>query len=163
MVQQKRFRGKINIQKPRAPHYERARVIELVKPIYFSEKRGKPLVELCRKGNSTQKEKIINPMQQIIAREALNWFKNSRIIAFFHLNPFTMEEKFNLAVTLKKNNMHFKLYGRATMAMAVENTPYEAVLKLFGSQTLVIFGQDANVGKLLKIVKKRPEIVLMGT
>lgn len=30
----KRFRGKINIQRPRPPHYERARVLAVTQPIY---------------------------------------------------------------------------------------------------------------------------------
>lgn len=163
IVQQKRFRGKINIQKPRAPHYERAKVMKFVEPFYFSEKRGKPLEELCGKvRQGWERKKIVNPLQQIIAREALNWFNNSRMIAFFHMNPFPTEERFNFAVALKKHNMHSKFYGKNTISMAVQDTPYQAVLTLFSSQNLIVFGQDAKVQALLKIIRKRPELVLMA-
>lgn len=163
-MQPKRFRGKINIQKPRAPHYERAKILKFIEPVYFSEKLSKSPEELCRKPvEQLKKEKIANPLQQIIARDVLNWFKKSKLIALFHANPSNAEDKFNFAVALKKINMRYKICGRQTLSLALQNTPYEAVLEMYTSHNVIVFGQDENVTKLLKVVRKTPEVVLLGT
>ncbi|CAH2067008.1 unnamed protein product, partial [Iphiclides podalirius] len=45
----KRFRGKINIQKPRKPHFERQLLLDFTKPIYRPPKYTLPDVVLCGK------------------------------------------------------------------------------------------------------------------
>ncbi|CAG2064760.1 unnamed protein product [Timema podura] len=57
--------------------------------------------------------------------------------------------------------MHLKIYGRNTLKMAVENTRYEVVLKLFESHNLVVFSAEPQVGKLLKLLKKIPQLTLL--
>ncbi|XP_020711247.2 39S ribosomal protein L10, mitochondrial [Athalia rosae] len=162
IVQPKRFRGKINIQKPKPPHYERARVMKFVEPVYASWKRGKSLDELCKKPDQVGFPKPDNPLERIIAREAYNWLSSSRMVAFFHLNPMTTDDRFKLAVALKKVNMYIKVYGRDTLAIAVENTPYKAILQLFISHNIIVFSPEPNVKQLLKIVRKVPSVVLMA-
>ncbi|XP_046737703.1 39S ribosomal protein L10, mitochondrial [Diprion similis] len=168
IVQPKRFRGKINIQRPKAPHYKRAVVEKFVEPIYFNARWGKPLSELCAnlQNQSAQDgvEKMAepHPMRRIIAREARNWFENSNMIAFCHANPFPGEEKFNFAVALKKQNMHFKVYGRPTIELALKDTPFPAVLPLFQSHSLTIFSPNTDIRTLLKLLQKRSELVLMA-
>nr|CAD7458907.1 unnamed protein product [Timema tahoe] len=65
-------------------------------------------------------------------------------------------------VALKKQDMHLKIYGRSTLKMAVENTRYEVVLKLFESHNLVVFSAEPQVGKLLKLLKKIPQLALLA-
>ncbi|XP_015516946.1 39S ribosomal protein L10, mitochondrial [Neodiprion lecontei] len=168
IVQPKRFRGKINIQKPREPHYKRATVEKFVEPIYFNARWGKPLSELCANvknkpsPDEVNKAKEPHPMHRIIAREARNWFENSNMVAFCHMNPFPGEEKFNFAVALKKHNMHFKVYGKPTIALALKDTPFLAVNRLFQSHNLTIFSPGTDIQSLLKLLQKRPELVLMA-
>lgn len=162
-LQQIRFRSKINIQRPKPFHHERGKVMEFLTPFYANPDKGKKLWEVCLKGKKKEGNKsIANPYQIIIAREILNWFNNSKMVGFFHLNSIKAEENFNFQVNLKKHNMYAKVYGRRLMELAVKDTVYEPVLTLFSSPVLLVFSPDTHVNALVKTAKKTPEVILMG-
>lgn len=164
--QQKRFRGKINIQRPRPTHHLRALVNEFLTPYYPSPNEDKKLEELCynaRKvaGKKNEEEKY-NPYQRIIAREVRNWFDNSKMIAICHQNSISGEEEFEFRVLLKKVNMYYKKYNKTIMKLALEDSPYAATLPLYSTYFSLVFGQDVNVAALEKINKKFPQVILLG-
>lgn len=165
LYQQKRFRAKINIQKPRAPHYQRALVNEFLKPFYPFPNEGKKLEELCKKAIRTankEKKEEYNPYQRIIAREVRNWFDNSKMVAICHENSMTAEDKFEFAVPLRRANMYYKRYSNKIMALALADSPYAATMPLYSSQFNVIFGSDTNVAAFEKIIKKFPQVILLA-
>lgn len=158
----KRFRGKINIQKPRAPHFERQLLIDLSKPVYNPPKWTLPEIVVCEKDRTSVKKDIDNPFERILARECLNWFNTSKMVVFLHLNSIRMEEKTPIFATLSKNDMHLRFYGKKIISMATKGTRYEAVNHLFTSHQNIIFGQPENAAKMFKILKKTPQLVVMG-
>ncbi|XP_068621448.1 large ribosomal subunit protein uL10m [Battus philenor] len=158
----KRFRGKINIQKPRKPHFQRQLLIDLSKPVYGPPKYKLPDVVLCDKIKSDQKTEIKNPFERILAKECLDWFNTSKMIVFLHMNSISMEDKTPIFATLKKNNMHLRTYGKKIVSMATTGTRYEAVNCLFSSHQNIIFGQPENADKMFKILKKAPQLVVMA-
>lgn len=165
LYQQKRFRGKINIQKPRAPHFLRALVNEFLTPFYPHPNQGKKLEELCHKvtrSNERTKEVKYNPYEKIIAREVRNWFDNSKMVAICHQNSITSGEEFELKVSLKRANMYFKRYNYKIMKLALEDTPYTATMSLYTSSFSIVFGIDANVAAFEKINKKFPQVIVLG-
>nr|CAD7198086.1 unnamed protein product [Timema douglasi] len=162
-LQTVRFRNRINIQRPRAPHYIRAKVLDTCRPIFPKKFENIPMYELCNKPNEGKKSTgVENPFEKLLAREILKWFNRSQMVAFFHRNPWTAEDQFKAYVALKKQDMHLKIYGHSTLKMAVENTRYEVVLKLFESHNLVVFSAEPQVGKLLKLLKKIPQLTLLA-
>lgn len=159
----KRFRGKINIQKPRAPHFERQLLIDFTKPFYGPPRSKLPQIELCDRGESKRKkEQIDNPFERILANECLNWFNTSKMVVFLHMNSISMEDKTPVFATLKKNNMHLRTYGKKIVSMATHGTRYEAVNQLFKSHQNIIFGQPENAALMFKILKKTPQLIVMG-
>lgn len=165
LYQQKRFRGKINIQKPREPHYLRALVNEFLTPFYSFPNKGKKLEELCRKAiQATEKKdrEEYNPYQRIIAREVRNWFDNSKMVAICHQNSMTAEVEFELAVPLRRENMYFKRYSNKIMKLALTDSPYAATMPLYSSKFSIVFGSDTNVAAFEKIIKKFPQVILLG-
>ncbi|RVE54157.1 hypothetical protein evm_001280 [Chilo suppressalis] len=158
----KRFRGKINIQRPRKPHFERQLLIDLAKPVLGTPKYKLPEIELCDSGLSKKKEEIDNPFERILATECLNWFNTSKMIVFLHMNSISMEDKTPIFATLKKNDMHLRTYGKKIVSMATKGTRYEAVNCLFTSHQNIIFGQSDKADKLFKILKKAPQMVVIG-
>lgn len=137
--------------------------MEFLTPFYANPDKGKKLWEVCLKGKKKEGNKsIANPYQIIIAREILNWFNNSKMVGFFHLNSIKAEENFNFQVNLKKHNMYAKVYGRRLMELAVKDTVYEPVLTLFSSPVLLVFSPDTHVNALVKTAKKTPEVILMA-
>lgn len=158
----KRFRGKINIQKPRKPHFERQLLIDLSKPKYGTPKYLLPDAALCDRGEKKYAREIDNPFERILANECLNWFNTSKMVIFLHVNAISMEDKMPVFAALSKNNMHLRCYGKKIVSMATTGTRYEAVNHLFTSHQNIIFGQPENVAKMFKIMKKAPQLVIMA-
>lgn len=165
-TQQKRFRGKINIQRPRAPHHEKGKVLKLVTPFIPNPDVVKHLKERCTRTTVwTKPEKPVYPYDVIIAKECLNWFKTSKMIAVLHANSITSEQQFEYAVPLKRANMYFKGYQSSILKLALKDSDYEVLLKLILPKMPVsyfVFSPDTNVSKLVKITKKTPQLILIG-
>lgn len=158
----KRFRGKINIQKPRKPHFARQLLIDLAKPVHAPPNWTLPEIVLCSKGKKKLDKVVDNPFERILARECLDWFNTSKMVVFIHLNSISMEDKTPIFAALAKNNMHLRTYGKKIVGMATTGTRYEAVNHLFTSHQNIIFGQPENAAKMFKILKKTPQLVVMG-
>lgn len=164
-IQQKRFRGKINIQKPRPPHEVRRRVEQFVTPFVPNPATNLPLWERCtQKPNLNQEKKPDHPYEVILARECLNWFETSKLIAFVHANSIIGRDLFDFRVLLKKANMYLKRYHSSILKIALGGTRYEPLMHFTDARcpTYIVFGSETNSATLNKIVKKTPEMVLLG-
>ncbi|XP_034100109.1 39S ribosomal protein L10, mitochondrial [Drosophila albomicans] len=160
LLQFLRYRGKINIQRPKEPHYERARVIAVTQPKYPEPPKAITCFQSRAQRTGTQLE---NPYNAIVAREVLNWLNHSRLAAVFHLNSINADEIFRVRVQLHKQNMHLKSYGRKIIGQAVTGTAYEAILPLFHSNHCIVFSPNPQqIGALLRITRKVPQMVLLG-
>ncbi|XP_061398157.1 large ribosomal subunit protein uL10m-like [Musca vetustissima] len=156
LLQFQRFRAKINIQRPRQPHYERARVIAVTTPQYPEP----PKVSNCfEKKSRTVQE---NPYNDIIAREVYNWLSNSKMVGIFHINSIKSDDYFDARVLLHKQNMQLKQYGQKIVRKAVEGNRFEAILPLFDAQTCLVFSPEPKVAQLLKITRKIPQMLLIA-
>jgi len=122
------------------------------------------LADLCEKPIEMLPDvaSLENPYERILAREVLNWFNHSRFVAFFHSNPISADDRFKVNIMLKKQNMHLKQYGKKIVRMALEETKYEPVLTLFTSRNFMIFSEEPQVAKLLKLKKRMPQFILMA-
>ncbi|XP_037024623.1 39S ribosomal protein L10, mitochondrial [Bradysia coprophila] len=157
------YRGKINIQRPRAPHYDRALFNVVTEPII-----PRPtLTQECyqrrlQKQFVGAREKVVNPYEVIIAKEVFKRLNESKMVAIFHVNSINADDMFKITVDLHRQNMHLKAYGKAIMEKAVVGSPYETILPLFGSKNCIVFCEEANVGQLLKIIRKAPQLILLA-
>lgn len=163
VLQLKRLRSKINIQKPKPPHHEKAKFLTITQPFLINPIMDKHPAELCKKDINLYQKDDYNPFKQIIAEELLKWFQNSRLIAFYHMNPMTSHQQSKAFLLFKKQGMHFKSYGKSTMELALKGTPYEAVLSLFVSRNMTVFSRNPEIKPLLKVTKKFPELILLGS
>ncbi|KAF7996661.1 hypothetical protein HCN44_002307 [Aphidius gifuensis] len=166
MFEQKRFRTKINIQKPRIPHFTRRCMEEFVTPYYDPVRPILPVHDLCgnilEKKEKLERKATIHQYEIIIGREVLNWFNNSKMVAFLHKNSMNTESEFEFNVALRRENMYLKYYGIKTMEAGLKGTKYENVLKLWGAPGNIVFSEQPKLDKLLKIMKKTPQVVLMA-
>lgn len=158
ILQTKRYRGKINIQKPKPPHFERAKYLAVTKPYY--EKKKVPLCDrdIDRWGHL----KIENPYQRLLANELLEKFKSSRLVGFYHMNSMTGDEHHKAEVLFYRQNMSYVNYGKATLKMAVEGTPYEILSQWYCSHNMMVFSPELKIKELLKVNKKFPMLVLLA-
>lgn len=161
-IQIQRYRGKINIQRPRSPHFQRQLELDFTKYLIPAKKIDP--VERCKKEKLKINHDLAleNPYQRIIANECRNWFDHSKMVAIFHLNPMSSDDMFKIQVPLQLSNMYIKRYGRSILRMAFENTGYEALMPLFQSQSLIVFSAETQVSKLLKLVRRTPQFILLG-
>ncbi len=157
------FRGKINIQKPRPPHYERALFNAVTEPIVPQPTVTQECFQkrLQRKLDG-KSEKVINPYDVIIAKELVNWLDNSKMVGIFHINSINSEDIFNLKVALHKENMQFKAYGKSILRKAMVGSQYQTLLPLFNAKNCMVFSPEAKISQLLKIVKRTPQLILLA-
>ncbi|XP_034474085.1 39S ribosomal protein L10, mitochondrial [Drosophila innubila] len=160
LLQFLRYRGKINIQRPKQPHYERARVVAVTQPKYEEPPKALTCFQSRTQRTATQVE---NPYNAILAREVRNWLDHSQLVAVFHLNSISADDVFRVRVQLHKQNMHLKSYGRKIIGQAVVGTAYEAIMPLFHSNHCIVFSPNQQqVNAMLRITRKVPQMVLLG-
>ncbi|KAI9584074.1 39S ribosomal protein L10, mitochondrial [Glossina fuscipes] len=157
LLQFQRFRGKINIQRPRKPHYDRALVAAVTQPQYPKPNK----TNTCFEKRYTNAQ-IDNPYNDIIAREVRNWFDHSSMVGIFHLNSMKAEDFFDVRVQLHKQGMHLKSYGQKIINKAIKDSRYEAILPLFDSSHCIVFAPHQKVGLLLRTTRKVPQMVLLA-
>lgn len=58
--------------------------------------------------------------------------------------------------------MTLEIHSKHTVKLAVSGTQYEAILPLFVTHNAIIFCDEPKVGKLIKVLKKIPQTILMG-
>ncbi|KAK7793228.1 hypothetical protein R5R35_005078 [Gryllus longicercus] len=162
-IQFVRYR-RINIQKPRPPHYVRKLVLHVCEPQY--EKPKKSIQELClRPVFLTKKQKVEeNPFQTLLARDLVNWCEKSNCIYIFQQNSITGPDIFKAKVLFKRQQMALQKYDRPTMEEAFSsNDKYKALLPLIvGSPLSLAFGSEPQVSTVLKICRKVPELILLA-
>ncbi|XP_046675355.1 39S ribosomal protein L10, mitochondrial-like [Homalodisca vitripennis] len=162
--------SRVNVQKPRPPHYNRAKIEHLTRPKYFE--RGErdawfiPSVSQCIKEKEEElkrsRKEEDNPYERLLAKDLRNWFLNSKLIAFFHCNPIRFDDRFEAEVKLRKEGMYLKKFGRHTVNMALEGTPYISVMPLFITHTEMVFCSEPKVSELLKVAGKLRQHVLLA-
>lgn len=165
LLQFKRFRGKINIQRPRAPHYERALFNAVTKPVYEQP----TLTEQCAARHAAPKSATVdtrkvveNPYERIIAKEVSNWFAHSQLVAVYHINSISSEDMFKARVQFFKQNMHLKAYSKDIMKRALTDSQYANLLPLFDAKNCVVFAPEQKLTQLLRISKRIPQMVLLA-
>lgn len=137
-------------------------MLEFTKPKFPSAYFNKPKIELCSNLQiRVKKEATENKFQQIIAKECLNWFNHSRLVAILHSNPIPSEDRFKAYVAFRKNNMHLKVYGKETLTMALTDTKYEPLLKHYVSHNMILFSPEPTIKPMLTVLKKFPQLILL--
>lgn len=155
---------RVNVQKPRKPEHYRAVIEEVAKPKYpWPKPASMPWNERCPKPlNNSLKQTEENPYEIILAREIKDLFEQSSMVAIFHKNPVKGEVDFKTMKTFKMAGMDHIVYGKSTMQLALEQTKYAAVLKLFESHSSIVISSTSQVPKMLKMIKKMPHLILLA-
>lgn len=156
-----RYRAKINIQRPKAPCYEKARLIAATRPIL----PPKPYNQVCIEDQIRRKnrvQKLDHPYEVIIAKEVRNWMDQSKMIGIFHVNPINAEDHFNARVAFHKQGMTLKEYGRRIIKLAINDSKYEAILPLFDTRTALVFSPELKIAQMFKICKKVPQLIFLA-
>lgn len=160
LFQQKRFRGKINLKKPKI-FYTRKVVNAIVTPFFADPNKDKTIEHLCAEA-SLAKVSELGPYDKILAKEIRNWFDQSRMVACVHVNSISEEDFFPFKVALHRANMYYKSYGIHLLQAVLEDSPYKDLKPLISKYSSWIFSPDTNVAAMEKILKKSYKLYLLG-
>lgn len=161
LYQQKRYRGKINIRKPKI--YFKKRVLnELLTPFFINPNKDKTLEQLCENTKTKEFENRLGPYDTIIAREVRNWFDNSKMIVILHVNSIMELDVFDVKVALFKENMHYKRYGAHIVSNMIKDSPYESLAPLISNYTAFVFSPEIKIAAVNKIFKKNKKMYILG-
>ncbi|KOC65588.1 Partitioning defective 3 like protein B [Habropoda laboriosa] len=161
MYQQKRYRGKINIRKPKI--FFKKRVLnELLKPFFADPDEGKTLEQFCAEKKGSGTKIPLGAYEKILSKEVRNWFDKSKMTAIVHVNSINELDKFSVRVLLHRENMYYKAYGSRIVLDAIRDSPYECIAPLINKYTAFVFSPQINVTSLRKILKKSKRMYALG-
>lgn len=163
LMQARRFKGKLNVNRPKPPHYERALFEAVTSPVYPK----KYIVEECRqkqldKLNQREKEVETHPFQTILANELRELFDSSKMILFCHRNAIKSFDVFNFRVALHRKEVSYQMRGKKTVRQAIGDTKFKELLPLLDADSCMLFSPNTNIADVLKILKKTPQIILLA-
>ncbi|CAG9865372.1 unnamed protein product [Phyllotreta striolata] len=164
VFQCKRFRGKINVQKPKPPHFVKATYLSLAKPWFINPKKDKAPIELCNLLNHKydKHEEEENMYAKLLGRELYKDFANSKMILFYHHNSIKSDEFYKYFALFKRQNMDLKKIGKQVLTLAVTGTRFEPVLDFYlTANNMILFSPEPAIDTVLKINKKCPRLVLL--
>lgn len=165
MVQSVRYR-KPNIIKPAPPHWLRAITLKVTKSPHLDPLRGPGSIEKFhkKKYQPHKPEPGIegNPFERILAREFLEQIERARLIAICQRFQVDEATRFAMKVTLKKNKMEYLHHNNRIVNYALKGTKYEAASCLYVADTCTIVSDEPAVGKLLKVEKRIPGLIVLG-
>lgn len=166
LVQCKRYGSKINIQRPRPPHYTRKLFNAVTEPIY----PRRTAIDFCHEKQALHeqakqnKKNVLHPYLAILARELSEFFHSAQMILICQRNSMTAFEYFNFKVAMHKKNIKTKIYGREIINGALENTKFSSMLPLL-MQTpynCMLLSDEWNVKDALNVLKKTPKVLLLA-
>lgn len=161
LYQQKRFRGKINLKKPKI-FFKKKVLNELLAPFFVDPNEDVTIKDLCAAAMAPKTYEL-HPYEKILAKEARNWFQKSRMVAFLHTNSMNSIDRFDVLVELRKQNMYYKTYNPKLIRAAMEDSRHmKKIDPIMSTHTAFIFSPDINVTALEKILKKCPKIFSLG-
>lgn len=165
----KRFRGKINIQRPQKTFFRRAVVEAVCAPIY----PRRIIVNECREEQERKHLQLdvpsppeIHPYQDLIARELFQRLDSSKMVIFCHANAHTQQDIFDTRVALHRKDINYKQYGKKLFRLATDGTKFASLQRFFNTQfgcTSFMYSSEIKVAEALEIIGKfRRVIVLCG-
>lgn len=166
-MQSKRFRGKINVQKPRKPHFERALWEAVTRPRYPKVSA----VDLCQRKmgmkqleEESEMKKELHPYEAILTRELFEYFDKAQMILICQKNSMDAYEYFKFRVECHKRKVKAFVYNRKIIKNAIQDTRYQTMLPLLleTPYNCLLFGEEWNVESLLKVFKKTPKMLLLA-
>lgn len=151
------------MQRPKPPHYERALMEAVTTPIYPKTY----VVEDCRQKQieKLNRVKVVvepHPYQTILANELKELFETSSMILICHRNPIKSFDIFNFRVALHRKNVQYKMFGKKVVKQAIDESKFKKLLPLFETDNCMLFSAEQNIGDVLKILKKTPQIILLA-
>ncbi|XP_043232811.1 39S ribosomal protein L10, mitochondrial-like [Amphibalanus amphitrite] len=159
-----RHKARINIQKPKLPHWEKARFQRLTKPRLPDpvDARLAPHAG-CFHAVEVPPAREDNPLEVLIGKQLRKTCENSRLIIFFHRNSITLTEVHKAWQMLKRAGFTYhKLFNNRIAGHAFSETRLWPVLQLCRSHTALVTCPEPRVAQLLSLQKRLPQLVVIG-
>ncbi len=154
---------KPNVQRPLPPHYEKARLLAAVKPIY-AERMEKAQPWLQPRPNVQNKEvpEIVDTYERLLAERIRARFLDAALVLIFHENSTNADQQRAIQEMLHGHHMKTVHGSKKLVSRALVGTPCEPILRLHVETTCYLCCQNFEVKKALKFVKKMPTLILLG-
>lgn len=159
-----RHKARINIQKPKQPHWEKARFQRLTQPqLPDPERLLLAPHDGCFHAVEVQREQQANPLEVLIGNQLRETCENARLMVFFHRNSMSMGEIHKAWQMLRRGGFTYhKLFNNRIAEHAFSDSRLSAVLQLCRSHTSLVTCPEPRVAQLLKLQKRLPQLVVIG-
>lgn len=144
---------------PRDPHFDRKRMLEVCKPIYLPDFQAE--WETCSK-NALMPEIQAHPYEKLLCMQLKKKWEASRMICFYHMNPMTTKEKRAVHHMFFKKDLFLHVYSSEVVKLAVKQTPFQCVMDLFESSTVLVLSPNTSIKDVLQLSKKTNFVILLA-
>ena len=159
-----------NIKKPKHPSWARQKLLEMSRPVYpVAHPTTEHLWRECPRHEELLEEearKVPNDWEMIYVRQLEAFLAESAMIGIVHANSMKTRPQRRAWQTARRAGMELCSYEPVMGYAALRGTKWENLTHFFDTCTVAnqysVFGKEVNVGKLLDLYKKTPEIVLLG-
>ena len=166
-VLQVRYRKAIYPRKYVEPDFVRKQMLAVCEPVFPRDKR-QPSLNCYNLGLKYERE--IHPFDKLLAEDMKRELSSSRMICFLHTNVLTNREKKEFSNLFEHQNMYLRYYNEDVAQLAMAGTKYQSALHLCHTSDWVVqqkdvtilFSGEPQVTKLLKLMKKCPQLILLA-
>ncbi|XP_005094552.1 39S ribosomal protein L10, mitochondrial [Aplysia californica] len=155
---------KPNIQRPRVPGTERRILDAVTVPVFPPDLR--PLPEQCydnwKQKQESRRSEIMDAFNAFRLREATEVFSRHEMVAICHILPSTTREFLVLRAKVVTAGLKLVFIKNDLARKAVENTKWCNLEPYFTSSTAYVVSEQSKVPELIKLLKKTPELQLLG-
>lgn len=159
-----RLLKKPNITKPRVPWTERRILNAVTIPLFPPDPRPLPQKcydELKAKADS-RKSELTEAYEAFRLRQTVKMFNENKMVAICHILPMTPRDAFNVKTKIVTAGMNFMFSNNKWSKAAVQNSRLQNLEPYFTSDNVYIVSQDNKVKELIAILRKTPELQLLG-
>lgn len=165
------YGSKINIQRPRAPHYLRALMYAATEPVYPRVTAVDKCQEKQKQKNAKKKQQeyaeknpeLLHPYHRLLKNQMYKHFDEAKMVLICHKNSMSGDEFFKFSVACFYKNIQVKTYGSQIVRSALQDTRFEAMLPVLTSSphACLLFSNEWNVRDALQITKKMSKVVIL--
>jgi len=155
---------KINIQKSNVPGTERRILNAVTVPILPPDTR--PLPQQCYDETKLKKQAVTTELTKAYLafrlQQAIKLFNENSMVAICHIVPMTSRDSFNVRAKIVTAGMQI-IFARNDLAkQAIQNTRLQNLEPLLVSSNAYIASEKNMLPELVSILRKTPELVLLG-
>ncbi|XP_055869577.1 39S ribosomal protein L10, mitochondrial-like [Biomphalaria glabrata] len=159
-----RLLKKPNIQKPRVPWTERRILNAVSTPILPPDERPLP-IRCCDEMNAkiaARETELSQAYKAFRKKQIVKMFTENKMVAICHIVPMIPRDAFSVRAKIMAAQINLCFANKKFVREYLEESKYRNLEPYIASDTVYVVSPDNKVAQLLAVLRKTPELQLLG-